>query len=490
MPSDCISFKDTGFFSKLICDYLEQKEELQPFYNRFPSILAIKSQIEEKKASFSQHHRKVLVASLTNQYQNIEISKATAKNIEALISENTFTITTGHQLNLFTGPLYFLYKIISAINLAEEAKQAYPEYNFVPVYWMATEDHDFLEINHFQFKGKKIAWNNKKGLDNDNGYVGEYDTEGLAEVYSVLEKELGIGTNAEYLKKLFKKGYLEHRNLTDAKSSFKAVTKTTENLNDLGFKAQVSPREINLFYGIKGIRARIEQLGDTYTVVDTEIRWNSFKEIQKEYTEFPERFSPNVILRPVYQEVILPNLCYIGGGGELAYWFQLKRSFKSFTIPFPMLLLRNSAVLISKKQHQKLQKLSVTPQELFMRSSTLINYKVRQISNIDIDFSKQKEALAKQFEGLKEIAKLTEVTFLNAVNAQEVKQTKGLENLEKRLLKAQRLKLSDHVSRLTSIHNILFPQQSLQERKMNFSEFYLETIYIYSTLQYFYRYKA
>jgi len=216
MPSDCISFKDTGFFSKLICDYLEQKEELQPFYNRFPSILAIKSQIEEKKASFSQHHRKVLVASLTNQYQNIEISKATAKNIEALISENTFTITTGHQLNLFTGPLYFLYKIISAINLAEEAKQAYPEYNFVPVYWMATEDHDFLEINHFQFKGKKIAWNNKKGLDNDNGYVGEYDTEGLAEVYSVLEKELGIGTNAEYLKKLFKKGYLEHRNLTDA----------------------------------------------------------------------------------------------------------------------------------------------------------------------------------------------------------------------------------------------------------------------------------
>jgi len=174
-----------------------------------------------------------------------------------------------------------------------------------------------------------------------------------------------------------------------------------------------------------------------------------------------------------------------------------------------MLLLRNSAVLISKKQHQKLQKLSVTPQELFMRSSTLINYKVRQISNIDIDFSKQKEALAKQFEGLKEIAKLTEVTFLNAVNAQEVKQTKGLENLEKRLLKAQRLKLSDHVSRLTNIHNILFPQQSLQERKMNFSEFYLEygadlisnlkkellriqnlTIYIYSTLQYFYRYKA
>jgi len=512
MPADCISFKDTGFFSKLICDYLEQKEELQTFYNRFPSIENLKLQIKEKQSSFPKVNRSILVQSLQEQYKSITTNEATQQNINALASENTFTITTGHQLNLFTGPLYFLYKIISTINLTEEAKQAYPEYNFVPVYWMATEDHDFLEINHFQLHGKKIAWNNKKGLNNSNGYVGAYENEGLQEVFDVLETELGIGKNASYLKELFKNSYLSYPNLTDAtryivnklfatyglvivdgndrdlkrlfiptieqeitkQPSFKTVTNTTEQLTLLGHKAQVTPRKINLFYGVKGIRERIEKVGNIYKVIDTDIQWDSFKELQEEYTQFPERFSPNVILRPVYQEVILPNLCYIGGGGELAYWFQLKASFKSFNIPFPMLLLRNSALLISKKQTNKLQKLSVTPHELFMKSSSLINYKVRQISDIKIDFSEQKKQLKTQFIDLKEIAKQTDITFLNAVKAQEVKQLKGLDNLEKRLLKAQRIKLSDQVSRLAEIHTILFPQQSLQERKLNFSEFYLE----------------
>ena len=512
MPSDCISFKDTGYFSNLICDYLDQKEELQSFYNHFPSVKNIKVQIEEKQTLFSKANRSVLVQSLQQQYKSVTTTEATQQNIEALISENTFTITTGHQLNLFTGPLYFLYKIISTINLTEEAKQAYPEYNFVPIYWMATEDHDFLEINHFQLHGKKIVWNNEKGLNNANGYVGEYETEGLEEVFKVLETELGIGKNATYLKELFKKSYLSYPNLTDASryivnelfgkyglvivdgndrdlkrlflpvieqeitnnSSFKAVTKTTKELTSLKHKAQVTPREINLFYGIKGTRERIEKVGTHYKVINTDIQWNSFESLKEEYTKFPERFSPNVILRPVYQEVILPNLCYIGGGGELAYWLQLKEAFESFHIPFPMLLLRNSALLISEKQNDKLQKLSVTPPELFMKSSSLINYKVRQISDIKIDFSEQKKHLKTQFLDLKKIAKQTDVSFLNAVNAQEAKQFKGLDNLEKRLLKAQRIKLSDQVSRLSEIHTTLFPQQSLQERKLNFSEFYLE----------------
>ena len=123
----------------------------------------------------------------------------TQQNIELLEKENTFTITTGHQLNLFTGPLYFLYKIISAINLAKELKAKYPKYNFVPVYWMATEDHDFDEINYFNFKRKKVKW------DRDaSGGVGELDTNGLDKVFETFSKELGQGKNAKFLKDLFK----------------------------------------------------------------------------------------------------------------------------------------------------------------------------------------------------------------------------------------------------------------------------------------------
>lgn len=511
MPSDCISFQETGFFSSLICDYLDQKNSLENFYNHFPTLENLKFQIKEKQENYPKAHRSVLEQVLTTQYQNTQISEETLQNIKILKEENTFTITTGHQLNLFTGPLYFLYKIISTINFTVQAQKKYPNYNFVPVYWMATEDHDFLEINHFQFQGKKIVWNYPEAQNNDNGYVGEFEPKGLEEVFKNFEKELGIGNNADYLKKLFQKGYLNHSNLAEAtryivnqlfgkyglvivdgndtqlkklfipiiekelstSSSYNLVNTVSEKLNHLGYKSQVSPREINLFYGKHKIRARIEKYQSGFRVVDHNIFWRNLEEIKEEIAAFPERFSPNVILRPVYQEVILPNLCYIGGGGEIAYWLQLHSYFQSINLTFPMLMLRNSALLISQKQQQKIANLNLEVPELFMPTSSLINYKVRQISDIKIDFSAQKKALEKQFEELREIALLTDKSFINAVNAQERKQIKGLEKLENRLLKAQKIKLGDHVTRLVEIKNTLFPQESLQERKLNFSEFYL-----------------
>ena len=136
MPKNCIPFKDTGYFSSLICDYLDERAELKQFYEHFPRIENFKDQILAKKKSFPTFHREVLRKVINDQYQNLDISDSTKENINSLTKENTFTITTGHQLNLFTGPLYFLYKIISTINLTKELKQNYPDYNFVPIYWM------------------------------------------------------------------------------------------------------------------------------------------------------------------------------------------------------------------------------------------------------------------------------------------------------------------------------------------------------------------
>ena len=179
-------------------------------------------------------------------------------------------------------------------------------------------------------------------------------------------------------------------------------------------------------------------------------------------------------MRPLYQEVILPNLCYIGGGGELAYWFQLKAFFNKLQVPFPILLLRNSALIQTEKQSVKLQKLNISKEDIFLKRDTLINKKVREVSNIDIDFSLQKKHLTQQFEDLYKLAEQTDKSFLGAIKAQEIKQLKGLDNLEKRLLKAQKRKLSEQVSRMVAIQNELFPNGSLQERNTNFSEFYLE----------------
>ena len=155
MPNDCISYQNSGYFSKLIVDYLDEKPNLKQLYNHFPKIENFKFQIEEKKANFPNENRQVLVSELGKQYAGFEISEASSNNIQRLKDSNTFTITTGHQLNLFTGPLYFIYKIASTINLCKQLKNEFPEHSFVPIYWMATEDHDFEEINYFNFKSDR-----------------------------------------------------------------------------------------------------------------------------------------------------------------------------------------------------------------------------------------------------------------------------------------------------------------------------------------------
>lgn len=507
MPTDCISYQASGYFSALINDYLNEKPGLRALYNRFPSLENFKLQLEEKENNFNDNDnfkREILVSVLEKQYESISISKETKQNIHNLINPKTFTITTGHQLNLFTGPLYFLYKIISTVNLCKQLKNEFPEHDFVPVYWMATEDHDFEEINYFNFKHKKINWNRESF-----GPVGRLSTDGLTDVFAVFESEIGLGKNAEYLKNLFKKAYLEHSNLADAtrflanelfsseglvvidaddlnlkklfipylknellyQTAYAKVNETTPSLTS--YSVQVNPREINLFYIEDHLRERIVLENGRYAVLNTKLTFTE-AEILKEAENHPEKFSPNVLLRPLYQEVILPNLCYIGGGGELAYWLELKSFFESQHVTFPILLLRNSVLLTTEKQAAKADKLQLTWRDLFLNQQELFTQKTKLLSEFTIDFSAQKEVLKKQFEDLHKIAEATDKSFLGAVKAQEAKQIKGLENLEKRLLKAEKRVHQEQLNRIILLQNELFPNQGLQERKVNFTEFYLE----------------
>lgn len=504
MPSDCISYQSSGYFTPLIVDYLNQKENLKPLYNRFPTLENFKLQLEEKQQNYTPDFRNVLVSELEKQYKGIEATALTKQNIALLKQDNTFTITTGHQLNLFTGPLYFLYKIVSAINLAKQLKSTYPEYNFVPVYWMATEDHDFEEINFFNFRNKKIQWNRESA-----GPVGRLSNSSLDAVLDVFTKELGVGENASWLKSLFEKAYLQHNNLADAtrylsnelfgeqglviidgdsaelkrlfiphvkeellhQTSHHKVAETAELLKD--YNIQVNPREINLFYIEDNIRERIILQDGVYYINNADLKFTE-AEILELLNKNPEKFSPNVIMRPLYEEVILPNLCYIGGGGEIAYWLELKSFFEAANVTFPVLLVRNSVLLATQKQADKLNKLGLTWADVFNKQQDLVNKKVKEFSEFQLDFKEQKEHLKQQFNKLADIATKTDVTFKGAVEAQQAKQLKGLENLEKKLLRAEKKKHAEQLERITNLQNELFPGQGLQERKANFAEFYLE----------------
>lgn len=504
MPSDCINYQNSGYFSKLIVDYLNQKQELQSLYHRFPTLNNFLAQIEEKKINFPVENRAVLVESLLQQNKNLSLSVSTTENIESLQSDNTFTITTGHQLNLFTGPLYFIYKIVSVINLCQQLKSEYPDFNFVPVYWMATEDHDFEEINHFKIYDKKLSWNKEA-----SGPVGRLATDGLENIFQEFSELIGTNVNAKQLKNWFQKAYLEHENLTEAtrylvneifkeyglvildgddkklkqlfapyvsrelqeQVSYHQVSETLKYFSN--YEVQVNPRELNLFYIEDNLRERIIVEKGNFKINNTALVFTQ-DEILLELKNHPEKFSPNVILRPLYQEIILPNLCYIGGGGEIAYWLELKKMFETFQITFPILLLRNSVLVSTIKQAKKADQLELSWEDLFMAQQKLETKKTKEFSQFVIDFSEQKEILKQQFEQLHTIAAKTDPSFTGAVKAQEVKQLKGLENLEKRLLKAEKRIHRDKLDRIFTIQNELFPNKGLQERQLNFSVLYKE----------------
>lgn len=503
--SDCLPYSQTNRFSKLFLDYIAEKPEISSFFNRFPYPQNFKSQIEEKQKNYQSSNRAVLVKRLESQYLGLNLSKLTQHHIELLQEETTFTVTTGHQLNLFTGPLYTFYKIISVIKSCRLLKEKYPENNFVPIFWLASEDHDFEEINHFYFSNQQIKW-----AKDAKGVVGEIETKHLEDSFEQFKKLLPDTKYAQKLVKLFKASYLDHAHLSDAslylynelfgeeglvilepnhpdlkscfkkqikqelisKTTFDKVSETSKKLGALGYHEQVTPREINFFYKSKNLRERLIYKDGNYFVNETEKRFSK-DELLFEVDKHPENFSPNALLRPLYQEVLLPNLSYVGGAGELAYWFQLKSTFEHFDVTFPMLQMRNSVLLFSTKTQHKLKNLNLKVEDLFQSEIDLKNQHVKKISEIEIDFSPQKTHLSNQFKELYRLAAQTDKSFLNAVAAQEQKQHNGLDKLEKRLLKAQRRKLKDEIDRLITIQQKLFPNSSLQERVENFSDIYL-----------------
>nr|AOE06735.1 conserved hypothetical protein [uncultured bacterium] len=484
---------------------LQNDASLKSFHNGLVSIPAATRAASKRAASFDKSKRNTLVDVLHKQYKHLDPDAKTRTQIDALLAPNAVTITTGHQLNILTGPLYFWYKILDVINLAARIQDADNKHQYVPVFWMASEDHDFEEINHFFLGEQKVRWEATA-----SGAVGRMPTTGLESVLKTLTPYYTGTDQAKELLTLFSECYLQEDTLANAtrrlvhqlfgvhgivvidgddaalKSlfvpvlkaevskniTFNAVTQTNNDLKKVvkDFNPQVNPREINLFYMFGDNRLRIITDANLFGTTENPSKWTR-QSLSEEIEKHPERFSPNALMRPLYQECVLPNIAYIGGGGELGYWLQLKATFKAFGVPYPLLKHRSTVLLMSKKQVKKCNKLNLPIADLFLPTAAFINKRVRQISDINIDFSSQRELLKDNFKAFHGLASQTDKSFLGAVEAQEKKQLKGLDNLEKRLLKAQRKKLQDEVVRVTDIKNDLFPNNKLQERTAHFSSF-------------------
>lgn len=491
-----IAFAETNSFTSFFIDYISKNDQLKKFYGRFPETGNFKDQIKEKSAAFPKQNRQVLADVLQSQYKNLTISEAVKKNIASLSQEKTFTVTTGHQLNIFTGPLYFLYKIVTVINACKQLKLAYPEYTFVPVYWMASEDHDFDEIKYFKLNGKKYTWESKQ-----TGAVGRFNPQEL----EALLKELPEGLS------IFQQAYLKNKTLSDAvrfyvnelfgsegivvvdadskelKTLFrdimrddvfahtphKRVEATNAELEKTGYHPQVHSREINFFYLENNLRARIEQDRDRFRIVDTDLLFSK-QQVEEMIENSPEKFSPNVILRPVYQEVILPNLAYVGGPAEVVYWLQLKEVFKHFSIPFPMLMPRNFAMVMDAPAVRKFEKTGLELKELFFEKNYLFNHFAIKFSRNKIRLNGEKEAIQNYFQTIRQQAEAFDKTLGPMVAAETQRAIKSLEKIESKLLRSEKRFQSDKLKQVEAIKDYLFPNGSLQERTDNFLNFYLQ----------------
>lgn len=494
MRVEKIPFAETHSFSNFFLDYIQQKESLRNFYSLFPKPENFKEQINAKKQSYPTANRITLVNTLTAQYKNIIQKDPVKKNISLLSEPDTFTITTGHQLNIFTGPLYFIYKIVTVINACKELKKLYPENNFVPVYWMASEDHDYEEIKYFTLYGKKYIWETDQ-----QGAVGRFHTKDFKNLLNEVPGEISI----------FKEAYSKSKNLAEAVRNYvnvlfgneglvivdgddrelkrtftstitddlflhtckKEVDEATEQLQSLGYHTQVNAREINFFYLTDGLRNRLVKVGDHFQVVDTNIQFSK-QEIEKMIQEEPEKFSPNVVLRPLYQEMILPNLAYVGGPAELVYWLQLKNVFQHFKTPFPVLMPRNFAMVIDQPKAKKLEKAKLAAKELFVDKNTLFNNWIAKNTHHQLGLGKELASLTAILNDVKKRATQIDSTLNQFVEAETKRATNGLEKIEKKMLRAEKHFHSDKLRQLEAVKDALFPNGSLQERTDNFLNFY------------------
>lgn len=494
MNTSFIPYAETGYFSKIVTDYSIQAPGLAQFYEHPPTLEGFEKAIQQK----AKHsiHRKVLVEVLQEQYKGL--SGKAVENIAALNNDRTFSVTTGHQLNLFTGPLYFIYKIITTIKLAEEIQQHYPAYKIVPIYWMATEDHDFAEINHIHLYGKKISWE----LDTA-GATGKISTATIGTILTELKTILGEGEQTKALFQRIETAYTQHADLASAtrtlvhdlfqeyglviidaddarfkqafasimhtditeRHSHRLINATNEQLAQ-AYEVQVNPREINFFYLDKGLRERIIQEGENYVVNNTSITFNP-KELTAAIQAHPERFSPNVVTRPLYQESILPNIAYIGGGAEIAYWLELKSTFEHYTIPFPTLLLRNSVLWIDEGSKKRLDKLGLQSLDLFQPLNELIKFFIQQHQQEELSLKAECNAVEQIFQTILKKGLHQDPTLKGLIEAEKTKTLHAIAHIEQRLVKAEKKKFETEINQLEKVYEKLFPNGGLQERHEN-----------------------
>lgn len=490
-----IPYHSTGAFAPLVLDYLDNKLS-RSLYSYSPQPSSVEEAMRNRRTF--PCHREELVRLFTGFYSGLDVSEKVLSNIASLSSENTFTVCTAHQPNVFTGHLYFLYKILHAIRLAAELNQNHPGNHFVPVFYMGSEDADLAELGSLHHQGREYSWKTLQTgavgrMKVDEALLGMLDQFGksfsdgpeAAEVISMLARHYVQGVSIEkatltLVNELFGKYgllvFLPDR--AEVKRLFLPVI-SKEILHGISqkelevpvrellgkYEVRAKSRDTNLFYLTDTDRERIDRAGDIFVLHKSGKRFSP-DELWEEAGNHPERFSPNVILRPLLQEMMLPDVAFIGGGAEVSYWLELKNLFQAAGIHFPILLLRNSFTLVSSDSSRMIKALGLKPDNVFRHIHELEREWILSRDSGPA-LSSRLDEVNLIYEKVLDVARAAEKGMDSHILALRAAAVNRIMRNEKRKIRAAKKRWSNEMAELRSLHAKFMPGGALQERVDN-----------------------
>ena len=513
---DWIEYKQIQNFevgiTPLFVDYLNDFEKLKDYYAAdFRDRKSWKKLID--KVLSKQKNRSTLVRVLTEQNKQHHCGIRTLENIDLLGNENTVAIVTGQQVGICSGPLYTIYKTLTAIKLAEQLSAQYPDYNFVPVFWVENEDHDFEEINklnvlnpggdlqtiEYLFGGKPLERNpGPVGSMVLDGFIDGFfdrlqsqlqESEFKAALFNELRGFYRPGTalgpafvglmnqmfedsglvflNPSYaeLKNILKPIF--QKEIAGMSKTSQIVIETSAGLEE-HYHAQIKAKSINLFMLHKGGRYLIEPRENDYSLKGTR-QFFSKEELSTLVENSPEVISPNVVLRPICQDAILPTIAYVGGPSEVAYFAQLKPVYESFGVQMPVIYPRASVTILEEKVKNILEKFQVGFTEIWSDLDPLLVRIAEQVSEVKVDALFEQlhtlfhEAVAESRFGIQQI----DPTLSGAIDSTLSRIDAQLNVLKEKTQSAQQRRQEVTIKQIQKVAANIFPKSNFQEREFN-----------------------
>ncbi|HEY6191975.1 MAG TPA: bacillithiol biosynthesis cysteine-adding enzyme BshC [Bacteroidota bacterium] len=505
-----------GGFSKLFGDYVNEFPKVRSFFeadfhfiHNFPKHAEL--------LGGQAKHRSEVADILLDQNRQIGASEKTLENIGLLRDSKTFAIVTGQQVGILGGPLYTVYKTITALRLAEQLSATFSDYKFVPVFWLEGEDHDLEEVNSvsvlngdhspveidYPVKGKPAQKN--------AGAVGDIEFDGsLDQFFDRLQKTLPNSEFKEPLFSILKQAYAPASTFTSAfarlmnglfeGSGLVFISSNDRRLKQLlkpiflkeieeyprvsqliiqrsaelegRYHAQIKTKAMNLFMFFKGGRYFIEPREKEFGLRGIR-QYFQRDELLNIVNQTPELLSPNVALRPICQDTLLPTLAYVGGPAEIAYFAQLKTVYAHFGMTMPIIYPRASVTIYEQKFERILEKYQLELLEFFGDSERVTRKVVELISEVKIEemfddaVRRSNELMAEMKYGLNYI----DSTLMGPLETTRSKTESHLLLLKEKVVEAQERKHEIALRQVRKVSQSITPNAMLQERVLNFTYF-------------------